>query len=195
MNCPSPKPMNFSFAETLPAPSVLSRQLEVAPPHDRPSGFERGCRKPHVLHVPVRTQHEQRGEGLVCTGARAVGAGGGDTEVVGGSFGQAFQRNRLPDPFLELQAPPKPRQESSWLTRAEFVQLLNAAAHPPRYRHGLAERDLLGLLALVTTGLRRSELIALSWGDVTLDGPRPSVLVRRSKGGRPRRQPLPAQLA
>ena len=31
-------------------------------------------------------------------------------------------RNGLPDPFLELQAPPKPRQESDWLTREEFAQ-------------------------------------------------------------------------
>jgi integrase/recombinase XerD len=29
---------------------------------------------------------------------------------------------------------------------------------------------------------------------VTLDGPRPSLLVRRGKGGKPRRQPLPTQL-
>ena len=51
------------------------------------------------------------------------------------------------------------------------------------------------LLTLAMTGLRRSELIALDWGDVTLDGPRPSLLVRRGKGGKPRRQPLPTQLA
>ena len=50
------------------------------------------------------------------------------------------------------------------------------------------------LLTLAMTGLRRSELIALDWGEVTLDGPRPSLLVRRGKGGKPRRQPLPAQL-
>ncbi len=62
-------------------------------------------------------------------------------------------------------------------------------------RAGLAERDRLVLLALVTTGLRRSELIALDWADLELDGSRPSLLVRAGKGGRPRRQPLPAQLA
>jgi integrase/recombinase XerD len=49
-------------------------------------------------------------------------------------------------------------------------------------------------LTLAMTGLRRSELIALDWGDVTLDGPRPSLLVRCGKGGKPRRQPLPTQL-
>ncbi len=104
-------------------------------------------------------------------------------------------RNGLPDPFIELQAPPRPRQESDWLTREEFVKMLHAAEHPLRHRPGLAERDRLVLLTLAMTGLRRSELIALNWGDVTLDGPRPSLLVRRGKGGKPRRQPLPSQLA
>jgi integrase/recombinase XerC len=103
-------------------------------------------------------------------------------------------RSGLPDAFIDLQAPPKPRQESDWLTRDEFVKMLHAAEHPVRQRPGLAERDRLVLLTLAMTGLRRSELIALDWGDVTLDGPRPSLLVRCGKGGKPRRQPLPAQL-
>jgi site-specific recombinase XerD len=105
------------------------------------------------------------------------------------------QRNGVRDPFLELDAPPKPRQEADWLTREEFARLLSAAARPTRQLSGIAERDQLVLLALVMTGLRRSELIALDWRDVSLAGSRPSVLVRRGKGGRPRRQPLPSQLA
>jgi len=107
----------------------------------------------------------------------------------------ASNRNGVPDPFLELQAPVKPRQESDWLTREEFAQLLDAAGRPARRRPGLVERDQLVLLTLAMTGLRRSELIALDWRDVTLDGPRPSLLVRQGKGGRPRRQPLPEELA
>jgi integrase len=110
-------------------------------------------------------------------------------------MGWVSQRNRLPDPFSELQAPPKPRQESEWLTREEFARLLDAAEHPQRRRPGLAERDRLVLLTLALTGLRRSELLALDWVDVTLDARRPSLLVRRGKGGKPRRQPLPIQLA
>ena len=106
----------------------------------------------------------------------------------------ASQRNGLADPFLELQPPAKPVHESDWLTRAEFAELLQAAGRPSRRRTGLAERDQLVLLTLVTTGLRRSELIALDWGDLTIEGARPSLLVRVAKGGRPRRQPLPAQL-
>src|SRR5207249_4971059 len=45
------------------------------------------------------------------------------------------------------------------------------------------------------TGLRRSELIGLDWRDLLLDAPRPSLLVKRGKGGKPRRQPLAPQLA
>jgi integrase len=51
------------------------------------------------------------------------------------------------------------------------------------------------LLTLVQTGLRRSELIALDWADLELAGPRPTLLVRRGKGGKPRRQPLAPTLA
>jgi site-specific recombinase XerD len=107
----------------------------------------------------------------------------------------ASQRKGLQDPFLELEPPAKPRQESDWLTRAEFTRLLAAAEHPVRRRPGLVERDKLVLLTLVMTGLRRSELIALDWRDATLEGPTPSLLVRCGKSGKPRRQPLPAPLA
>lgn len=99
-------------------------------------------------------------------------------------------RARMPDPFLELDAPGKPVQAADWLTAAEFARLLVGAETPARRIPGLAERDRLVLLALVATGLRRSELIALDWGDLELDGPHPSLLVRSGKGGRPRRQPL-----
>jgi site-specific recombinase XerD len=105
------------------------------------------------------------------------------------------RRNGQPDPFLELDPPPKPHQEADWLTTEEFARLLAASQAPRRRRAGLAERDRLVLLALLQTGLRRSELIALDWADLDLDGPRPSLLVRCGKGGKPRRQPLAPGLA
>jgi site-specific recombinase XerD len=105
------------------------------------------------------------------------------------------RRSGMPDPFLELEPPPKPQQEADWLTQQEFARLLAAAERPPRRRAGLAERDRLVLLTLVQTGLRRAELIALDWSDLELDGPRPSLLVRSGKGGKPRRQPLAGSLA
>jgi site-specific recombinase XerD len=105
------------------------------------------------------------------------------------------RRSGMPDPFLELEPPSKPQQEADWLTEQEFARLLAAAEHPPRRRAGLAERDRLVLLTFVQTGLRRSELIALDWSDLELDEPRPSLLVRRGKGGKPRRQPLAPSLA
>ncbi len=105
------------------------------------------------------------------------------------------RRSGTPDPFLELEAPPKPQREADWLSEQEFARLLTAAEHPPRRRAGLAERDRIVLLTLVQTGLRRAELIALDWADLELEGPRPSLLVRCGKGGKPRRQPLAASLA
>jgi len=105
------------------------------------------------------------------------------------------RREGVPDPFLDLDAPPKPRQESDWLTPEEFQRMLAAAAQPQRQHTGIVERDQLVLVALVTTGLRRSELIALDWRDLVLDDPQPSLLVRRGKGGNPRRQALAPQLA
>jgi site-specific recombinase XerD len=105
------------------------------------------------------------------------------------------RRSGVPDPFLDLEPPGKPQQEADWLTNDEFARLLDAAGAPIRRRPGLAERDRLVLLTLVSTGLRRSELLALNWNDLQLDGNRPSLLVRRGKGGKPRRQPLPPALA
>jgi integrase/recombinase XerC len=104
------------------------------------------------------------------------------------------QREGVRDPFVDLDPPPKPRQERDWLTPEEFRLLLDAAGRPERNLPGLAERDQLTLLALVTTGLRRSELCALEWRDLELDGRRQSLLVRNGKGGKARRQPLPTGL-
>ena len=73
--------------------------------------------------------------------------------------------------------------------------MLDAAGRPRRRLPGLGERDRLVLLTLGITGLRRSELIALDWRDLSLEGSKPSLLVRRGKGGKPRRQPLAPQLA
>lgn len=88
-----------------------------------------------------------------------------------------------------------PRKERDWLEPDEFRRLLDAAGRPERNLPGLAERDRLALVALVTTGLRRSELCGLDWRDLELDAPTPSLRVRRGKGGKPRRQPLPAGLS
>src|SRR5262249_61777058 len=88
------------------------------------------------------------------------------------------RRNGLPDPFVELEGPPKPHQEADWLTVTEFERLLVAAANPPRCRDGLAERDRLVLLTLVQTGLRRAELVALHRSRLAPGGARPPPLVR-----------------
>jgi integrase/recombinase XerC len=110
-------------------------------------------------------------------------------------YGWLSRRSGTPDPFLDLEPPGKPRQEADWLTPAEFARLLAAASSPRRRRRGLAERDRLVLLTLVATGLRRSELIALNWGDVDLEVTHPTLLVRCGKGRKPRRQPIARTLA
>lgn len=110
-------------------------------------------------------------------------------------IGWVCRRTGAPDPFRDLDPPPKPRQERDWLTPDEFRRILDAAGRPERNLPGLAERDPLVLLTLVLTGLRRSELCALDWRDLDLESRKPSLLVRSGKGGKSRRQPIPPSLA
>jgi len=42
------------------------------------------------------------------------------------------QREGVRDPFVDLEPPPKPRQERDWLTPEEFRLLLDAAGRPER---------------------------------------------------------------
>jgi integrase/recombinase XerC len=102
---------------------------------------------------------------------------------------------RRPRPIRRPRAAAEAPAGAHRLTPEEFRLLLDAAGRPERNLPGLAERDRLALLTLVTTGLRRSELCALEWRDLEIDGRRQSLLVRNSKGGKARRQPLPTGLA
>jgi site-specific recombinase XerD len=47
------------------------------------------------------------------------------------------QRHGLPDPFVDLDPPPKPRQTADWLSPDEFAAMLAAAAAPRRQLEGL----------------------------------------------------------
>ncbi len=47
-------------------------------------------------------------------------------------LGWVCRRIGAPNPFRELDPPPKPRQECDWLTRVEFQRLLDAAGKPER---------------------------------------------------------------
>jgi len=90
---------------------------------------------------------------------------------------------------------PRTPYERDWLTRAEFAELLEGAECPFRDLPGMVERDRLVLIALLLTGMRPLELIAVRWADLDLDRRRPSLLVPSVKGDRRRRQPLPTQLS
>jgi integrase len=104
-------------------------------------------------------------------------------------------RSLRPTAKGRLEPPPKPQQEADWLTEREFARLLTAAARPPRRRVG-ARRACPARPAdarpdrAAAGGADRARLV-----DLELDGPRPSLLVRCGKGGKPRRQPLAPSLA
>ncbi len=75
----------------------------------------------------------------------------------------------------------------TYLNPDEITQVLTCDLIPVRFR-------LLYSVAIYT-GLRRGEMWALDWTDLTLDGPRPEVHVQRShtgptKSGKSRRVPL-----
>src|SRR5262245_55757310 len=79
------------------------------------------------------------------------------------------------------------RRERRALTADELVRLLDAV--PEHYR--------LGYQVLMATGLRRSELLALRWGDVKLNAPHPFIQLRAAdtKGKRADVLPVRADLA
>ena len=96
------------------------------------------------------------------------------------------RRSGMPDPFLELEPPPKPQQEADWLTEQSSRAHRGAARASPSVTGSSCSRS-----SRRGCGAR---LIALDWSDLELDGPRPSLLVRCGKGGKPRRQPLAPSL-
>jgi len=64
-----------------------------------------------------------------------------------------------------------------------------------RGAEGVPAESVRAFTVAIFTGLREGELIALRWGDLTLDGPKPEVHVQRShdgppKNGKTRRVPL-----
>lgn len=84
---------------------------------------------------------------------------------------------------------PKPKAAPWAFLTAEEVAAVERGAP------GVPESARRAFVVAIYTGLRQGELIALRWGDLTLDGPRPEVHVQRShdgppKSGKSRRVPL-----
>lgn len=104
------------------------------------------------------------------------------------------RRRGTPNPFDGLTTPPRYWQQET-LTREEFLELLDGAGTRQHFVPGAVEHDMLVLMTILLTGMSCSELIALRWHDVDLDGRRPVVLVRSRRGGRHRNQPVPIQLS
>lgn len=86
---------------------------------------------------------------------------------------------------LEPYSGGKSRTLPEYLEQAEVEALLRCAPHP--------QARLLMALQW-RAGLRVSEALAVEPGDLSLDGDRPTVRVRRGKGGRPRVVPVHPEL-
>lgn len=73
----------------------------------------------------------------------------------------------------------------TWLTQEEIGRLLTSRTEPATHRRQRAAywHQRTAIQVAVYTGLRAGELWGLRWGDVTLDGDRPHLTVRRSRGG------------
>ncbi|MDQ3889776.1 MAG: tyrosine-type recombinase/integrase, partial [Actinomycetota bacterium] len=100
------------------------------------------------------------------------------------------------DPARPLRTPKKREALPDVLTMAELERLLGAPARDDlweRHFRGKAERDRLLLAVFAYAGLRRSELLGLTWDDVDLA--RRLLYVRRAKGGRQRVVPIHPSLA
>lgn len=89
----------------------------------------------------------------------------------------------LPNPADALERPKAPRPVIEPLSPQEVVAMITACPSTPT-----GKRDRLLLLTLVDCGLRASELAALHVEDVDLT--EHVLLVRRGKGGKPRRVPF-----
>ena len=90
------------------------------------------------------------------------------------------------DPTAELRGPPKPQRLPRVLTRGEVSRLLSS----PRGTDALALRDRALLEVMYACGLRASEAVGLSLGDVDLEE---GLLCARGKGAKERLVPIGRQ--
>ncbi len=91
-------------------------------------------------------------------------------------------RRRLPSAVQQI---PRPSVLPDYLEKEEVDRLITAARNP---------RARLLMLLQWRAGLRVSEALALTPGDLHLDGDRPTLLVRRGKGGKGRFVPIHPEL-
>jgi integrase len=90
-----------------------------------------------------------------------------------------------PSPMAKVKSPKVPLTEVTVASEDDVSRLLRACSP---WRTATAARDAAIISTLWASGLRRSELAALRLTDVDLDTG--SLIVRKSKTGKPRRAPL-----
>ncbi|MBI1316765.1 tyrosine-type recombinase/integrase [bacterium] len=82
------------------------------------------------------------------------------------------------NPVLKIKAPKQPKRLPVVVAEDELVSLLDSEVFPDTYE-GLRDRCLMELL--YQTGMRRAELVGLSWSDVDTARSEVRVLGKRSK--------------
>ena len=138
---------------------------------------------------------------LDATVRRFVAGGGGKVSaqtvrhafnLVRVAFRDAARRELvLTNPCDIVQAPKSAPKVRPFLTAAEVERVVAGAPGVPE----LARRVFA---VAIFTGLREGEVIALRWGDVTLEGEHPEVHVQRSHNGPPKNgkaRKVPVRLA
>ena len=111
--------------------------------------------------------------------------------ALGSFFGWAVRWELVPsNPVLRVIVPRRERvREVRALTKRERVLLITAADRLAAKSRRLLNRQApLFVRLMLKTGLRRSEVIALTWRDVDVDGR--ELLVRHGKGDKSRRVPI-----
>lgn len=94
--------------------------------------------------------------------------------VLGAALREAVLRGKMPrNPCSNVRPPRKAHTEMRHPGRAEVQLILERCATWPN-----GARWVLAFAA----GLRQGEALALQWRDVKLDGPAPSVTIRRTRG-------------
>jgi len=92
------------------------------------------------------------------------------------------------NPTRKIKVPKKKNRIPAVISQAEFDMLISAIDFGPLHYRKNFVRDKLIISMLFYTGIRRAELLALSWNDLNLDNS--TLIVRNGKGNKDRIIPL-----
>lgn len=105
-------------------------------------------------------------------------------------YGFLAEEEETPSIMVKVKSPRVPLTEVTTATEADYEKLMKTCSP---FRTATACRDAAIISVFWSTGLRRSELAALTLNDIDLDSC--TLVVRKSKVGRSRRVPFDAKTA